>query len=240
MEGVEDTVGPIESVQGLLVLGRKLGVGAELHARGRAEADVDGGREAVGIILGPFAAAVAPAKLAAADAMADARGAVPGRADVPLHVGVPGEQLAVGIEVEIERIAEAAADKLPVLGVGVELGDPAARGHDVAREIVAVRHTRHEMVFPPALDDAAGVDVRKLREVTADDVQRLAVWTEADGMRAMLTAAVELTQQLGGIVLVVALGRAQAIEAVALASAVGDHDVQAIEGVEKTVRLAAG
>src|ERR1051325_11965358 len=72
----------------------------EFHAGRRTQADVEIAGQTVRVIHRPLARAGAPAVFAAAHAMIDARGSIPGRADVPLHVAVEGEQLAVGVEVE--------------------------------------------------------------------------------------------------------------------------------------------
>ena len=95
----------------LLILRRELRPVAEADAGRRAGADVDDRRQAVGVVGRPLAGAVAPAELAAAGRQADARRPVPRRVDVPLHVGVVGEQVAVAVEggVVLVAVADAAA-----------------------------------------------------------------------------------------------------------------------------------
>ncbi len=86
MDGVDGAVGPVEGVNGVLVVGREPGTLSGEHSGGAAGADVEGGRKAVGIPDRPFAGAGAPAELAAAGAVIDPGGTIPRRAAVPLHV----------------------------------------------------------------------------------------------------------------------------------------------------------
>src|SRR5207253_6580791 len=80
------------------------------------------------------------------------------------------------------------------------------------------------------------VEIRELRRVTADHVKRLPVRREEDRMNAVLAAAVELAQQFDFIEAVVAVGIAHAIKTAA--GVLVDHDVEAVERVEESVRLA--
>ena len=149
MQGVDRAEGPVAEIKGLLILRRELRAVAERHADGRAGADVDHGRQAVDVIRRPLAGAAPPAELAAAGRMDRAGRAIPGHAHVPFHVRVIGEQLAVGVEGDVVAVAIAAADDFPGLAVGVGAGDPAAGGEDAAGVAVGVPLARQELVFAP-------------------------------------------------------------------------------------------
>ena len=74
--------------------------------------------------------------------------------------------------------------------------------------------------------------------IAGDDVERLAVGCQDHRVRAVLAAAVELTQELDLVEPVVAVGVADAVEpAVILAAAIDDH-VQTVERPEQAVGLA--
>jgi hypothetical protein len=96
VDGPHGAVGPIVDVDGVLVFRGEFRAGASDDAGGAAGADVERGGQRVGVVVRPFAAAAAPAVVGTADAVIHAGGAIPGAADVPLHVGVVGEELAVG------------------------------------------------------------------------------------------------------------------------------------------------
>src|SRR5438309_1511325 len=85
-----------------------------------------------------FDGAVAPAELGPARHLTDARRAIPGRVDVPLHVGVVGEQLAVPVVRRVVLVAEAVGDEFPLLAVGIDVVDAPAGGEDAGHEPVAV------------------------------------------------------------------------------------------------------
>src|SRR5690606_37362761 len=89
--------------------------------------DVDDGRQAIEVILGPLRPAAAPAELGAVGHVVHAGGAVPGGAAVPFHVGVVGEQLALRAEGEVVGVTQTAGDRFDEAAVGVGAEDRAAR-----------------------------------------------------------------------------------------------------------------
>ena len=64
------------------------------------------GAVAVDEVVRPFARSVAEAEFRTAHDVVDARRPVPGRADVPFHVGVVREQFALAVERGVELVAE--------------------------------------------------------------------------------------------------------------------------------------
>ena len=240
MQGIELAVAPVAEVQGLLVLDRELRPIAEGHARRRAGPDVDDRRQAIDRISGPLAGAVAIAELGPAGDMQHARGPIPGRIDVPLHVRVIREQLAVAIEGEVERVAIAHRDELPVLPVRAHAADVAAGSLLARHEAASIDHPRQEVVFSPDLGHKRAGDLGQVRGVAGDDIEGPAIRRQDHAVRAVLAPAVELAQQLDLVQLVVIIGVQYAVEpAVVLPSPVDDH-VEAIEGPEQSVSFADG
>ena len=87
-----------------------------------------------------------------------------------------------------------------------------------------------EQVFIPGERDAAFLEVgRGAGVVAGDDVDRLAVGREAQGVRAVLAGALEVLELFDRVVVVVAVGVAGAVEAAAGAAVDGE-----VEGVERT------
>ena len=147
MNGIHRAERPVADVERPLVLFRELRAIAEGRAHGRARADVDQGRQAIGIAGGPLAGAAAPAEFAAAGRMVHSRGAIPRRSKIPFHVGVVDEEFAVGVEGHVIGVAVARAPDLPGLPLGVGADDVAAGGEDADRMAAGVPHPRDEQVF---------------------------------------------------------------------------------------------
>ena len=238
VSGDEPAVGPVAHEERLLVLGRELGPGPEGHAGRRADADVDDGPEAVGVVFRPLAGAVSPAELGGAGAVVDTSRPIPGPAPIPLHVGVEGEQLAVAVEGEVVGVAEAAEHEVPLLAVRVGAEDEAAGGEAAGRETVSVGLPRQQQIF-------LVVVVRRIRSHALGDVAEIAlqdievlVRPEGDGVRPVLTAAGELLEQLHLVELTGLLRVLAAVQAVTAGA--GAVDVEAVEGVEQAHRLADG
>ena len=156
MDGVELAERPVGDEEGILVLRRELRAVAEDHAGGRSGADVDDRAERVAVVIGPLGGAVAPAELRPADGVVHARGAIPRRVHVPLHVGVVGEDLPVAVEVDVVLVPEAGGDDLPLFPILVRPRDPAARGVDALHEALPV-DAGEELVLAPDLGDAGAV-----------------------------------------------------------------------------------
>ncbi len=91
-------------------------------------------------MVGPFAGAGAPAEVGPGGAMIDASGAIPGGADVPFHIGIVGEEVASGVEGDVELIAKAVAEELDVGAIGIHGSDEAAGGELAAGVAVGVPH----------------------------------------------------------------------------------------------------
>lgn len=65
-----------------------------------------------------------------------------GDADIPFHVGIEGEEIAVVVEREVERIAETAGVELDFGAVGFNAEDVAGGELDVAIEHAGVPRIR--------------------------------------------------------------------------------------------------
>ena len=231
VDGAELPEAPVADEEGVLILLREFRTIAERDPGGRTRSDVDDRAEAVDGGGGPLRRAVAESELRTADHVIDASGPVPGFADVPLHVRVVGEQLAVPVEGKVERVAESGRDQLPHLAIRVGARDPALGSQRVVHE--TGRDAGREVVLAPVERDARGIDLRQLGRVAADHVERLAVRREGDRVHAVLAPALDLAEQLDLVVAVVSVGVSCAIEAVG--APLVHHHIKAIEGVKQTV-----
>ena len=108
LHGVDLSPRPVADEQRSLEPLRKHDVVVRYHARRRAGTDVERRRQAVEVGLGPFGPAAPPAQLGTHGNVVDPRRPIPGRADVPFHVGIVGKQLAVRVEGHVVGIAKAA------------------------------------------------------------------------------------------------------------------------------------
>ena len=97
MNREDAAVSPVERINGALILRRKFRARSTRHASRRAGTDFEHGRQVVFVIRRRIARAAAPAEVAAAHDVADARGPIPRQAHVPFHVRVVGEEIAVGV-----------------------------------------------------------------------------------------------------------------------------------------------
>lgn len=239
VDGIHGAVGPVVDEEGALVFRGELGAGAEGDAGGAAEADVDDGGEAVGVVAGPLAGAAAPAELGAAGAVVHAGGAIPGGADVPLHVGVVAEELALGAEGDVELVAEAGAEELEVFAIGIHGADVAAGGEAAAGVAVGIPEAGQELILTPLpTGGAGGIEILgEVGVVAAVEEDACAIGADGHGVEAVLATAFHGVELVDLVELVVAAGVGEAVEAVVLAVLV-DHDVEAVEGVEEAVGLA--
>ena len=106
IDGQDPSLRPVADQEAVVILRRELVCLVESHSGGTSSPDVDGAREAVEVIRRPLARAVPPAELRADRAVIDAYRAIPGEADVPFHVAVEREELAIGVEGEVILVAE--------------------------------------------------------------------------------------------------------------------------------------
>src|SRR5438105_10940367 len=99
MDRNDSAISPIHCEQRLLVLFRKIRLCAELHARRRADADIDHWRQAVVVPLWPFRCAFTKPIITATHQMVDANRSVPRHAPIPFHIAVEAENLPFGTEI---------------------------------------------------------------------------------------------------------------------------------------------
>ena len=240
VNGPHGAVGPVVDEDGTLILGGELGLRSSDNTGGASGADVERGGEAVGIVLRPLARAAAPSEISAADRMVHAGGAVPGGADVPLHVGVVGEEVACRIEGDVELVAEAVAEQLHVAAIGLHRGDEATGGQLAPGVAIGVPHARQEMILRPDLGGPAATElVGEVGVVASVEVDPLAIRADGHGVQSVLAPAAHGDELLDVVVLVIAVRILESVEAIFLPVLV-DHDVEAVEGMEQTVRLAHG
>ena len=121
--------------------------------------------------------------------MDEARRAVPGRTDVPLHVAVVGEEFAVRIERQVVVVAEAAREDARRAGGRVDAQHGAARRHDSHRVAARVPHAFADEVLGPRRA-CASIHAGWHRGVVAEGDVDGAVGARHHAVRAVLAAVV--------------------------------------------------
>ena len=238
MYGVHLAVAPIANEHRLLILRRELGPGAEGHARRGTRPDVADSRQVIHVVRRVLAGAVAPAELAAAGHLAHARRPVPRRVEVVLHVGVVSEQVALRVVGRVVLIAEADAEKLPLLTVRRDVVNAPARSHHPDHEPFAVRQSRQQVILAPMRRDFGRVVLHHLRLVAADDREPLAVGVLHHRVRAVFAGAgFELAQQFDGVEVATLLRGRDLVQAGAVAV---NDDVEGVEGPAQPLGHAEG
>ena len=229
--------GPIEDVDRILVLRRELRAEAGEHARRAARADVDRGRQAVLVVVRPLARSIAPAELASAHHVVHPRGPVPGSAEVPLHVGVVGKEVARRIEGQIVGIAVADADHLPVLSVRREAAHVAAGRHHPAGVPARIGLPRKEVILAPHLRHAVVIDLAgQLGVVAGNEVDPLAVGRRHERVRSVLAPAVCGHDELLVVQSPVSIGVGELVDPGVAAHAFVDRDPEGPLEPEQAVR----
>ena len=222
----------------MLILRGEFRAGAGDDAGGAAGADVERGGQVVRVVVRPFAAAAAPAVVGTADAVIHAGGAIPWAADVPLHVGIVGEELALIIEADIELVAEAVAEEFEAGAIGVHAANVAAGGEDAAGVAICIPQAREDVVFIPNFRrTAVGEAFGEFGVVAAVEVDAFAIGADDHAVQAVLAAAGHGVELGDLVVLIVAIGVLEAVEAVVFAVFI-HHDVEAVESGEQAVRFA--
>ena len=207
---VERGEGPVTREERALIGSGELGAGAHGGAGRAARTDVDECGLHVERGEGVVAGTGAPAELAARSAEVDAGRAIPRRAHVPFHVGVVGEDIAVGSDGAVVRIAEASGHADPILAILIHARDPTADGLDAGGMTVGVFVFLQEVVLVIALHRRAGLlVVGQLGMVTADHEDR-AIAIQDELVWAVFARALERADQGLFGVGAVALGVAQA------------------------------
>jgi hypothetical protein len=142
------------------------------------------------------------------------------------------------VEGDVELVAEAVAEELHVFAIGVHAANEAAGGELAAGVAVRVPQAREDVVFVPNFRGAAGAEfLGQIGVVAAIEVDAFAIGADDHAVQAVLTAAFHGDELGDLVVLVVAIGVLEAVEAVLLAVFV-HHDVKAVEGGEQSVGLA--
>ena len=139
VHGRHGAIGPVQAIDGLLILGREFGsqTGGDSHRGTRA--NPVGTRQAVRIPLRPFAGAGTPAKVSTTGHMVEARGAVPWCACVPFHVRVIGKEFSVYVECHVIGIPESHSEGFPVFTILIKAGNPSAWRPNVGGVAAGIR-----------------------------------------------------------------------------------------------------
>ena len=117
---------PIAHEQRVVILGWIHVMIVNFHAGRRTAIGIERGRQAVEIVIGPGRPTAAPAEFVPGNKLRDARGPVPGKPQIPFHIGVAGEQIAAFVERKVISIAQPAGIELHEAAVGVGANDHSA------------------------------------------------------------------------------------------------------------------
>jgi len=170
--------------------------------------------------------------------MTDSRRAIPGEADIPLHVRVKGEQLTIGVEGNVILVTVTAADQLHRLAVRIDFRDPTTGGHDPHGVSTGIPHPRQQLVLLPIAGNSRVTDFRQLSVVAGANVKRFAIGAERDRMRTMFAFPADFAQQFDLVVLVVIVGVRHPVQPRGFTVALMSHDVERTESTKQAVSSA--
>ena len=240
MNGVDDAKAPVEGKQGIPVRTGKFAFRPVQHSGGRALSDVEHGGQVVGIGGRPLGVAAPPAELRPAGHVADAGRAVPGHAQVPLHVRVEGEHIARWVEGNVEGIAKPTGHHLPALAQRVDVSDPPAGSGAVVGVAAGIQDFGEQVVVFPDPGQPVGVHLGQVGVVTGDHVERLPVGSQHDAVWPVLAETFQLLEQGNPVELIVVVGVLQAIQPASpikilffIVQVVVHHHVQAVKSPQQ-------
>src|SRR5258708_2144876 len=100
-----------------------MAVGAKLNPGGRSQADVERRRERIWKVIRVFCGPPPPSKVCSGYDVVNAIGPIPGRSDIPFHIGVKGEHFAICVERNVEWIAETTGKKFEGRSIAIRADD---------------------------------------------------------------------------------------------------------------------
>ena len=165
--------------------------------------------------------------------MIDARGPIPRRARVPLHVAVIGEEITERVEGRIKMIAQAVGDHLKAFSIRRNLAREGLRLR--VGKLRTLARARHDLIIRKRPRAACVLDRRLRGAIATRDVETLSVRRERDAVIAMLALAFDLAQQRLLIELARALRVAQSIQARDIRLLI-HQCVKTVEGIQQTMR----
>ena len=146
MDRNDPAIGPIHRQQGLFIFFGEIRFCAELHARRRADSDVDDRRQSIVVPLGPLRRAFAKTVVTAAHEMIDANRAVPWHTPIPFHVAVEAENLSFGAEIKIVGVAHSCGHQLNILCIGIQSEQETARRLFARAKSIAIFGPRKHLI----------------------------------------------------------------------------------------------
>ena len=235
MDGIHRPIGPIVDEESVLIFAGEFSSGSDNNASRAAGANIGGGRKSVGVVAGPFPSSRTPTGIESTDRMINAGGAIPGRTNVPFHIGIEGEEFAILIKGGIEFIPESVGDHFNLLGIRISLENETTRSELSSGVAIGVPHAGKEMIFRPSEGRAGTIQFcRHIGMVSEDEVERFSVGAGDDAMESMLATALEFAEKFFFIELAVIVGVAQTIEPV-LPLLFVLEDVEGVEDVTEAV-----
>ena len=167
--------------------------------------------------------------------MVDPRGTIPGSPNVPFHIGVVGENVAVDVERKIVLVPVAVAEHLKVLTVRIDLCDVTARRENSLGVSIGIPEAREQVIFRPRFLAAHMVDdFRRFGVIARVEVDRLSIRRKLQAVRAMLAAPDERYDELVLVKLAVPRGVGETMDALLIPFV--HHGVQAAKRIQEPVR----
>ena len=232
MDGKHTAIGPVAEVHGVLVFGREFGAIAKDDTGGAAPANVGDDADGVRVIFWPLPCPPAPTEFGTVNGVGNTGRAVPGSADVVLHVGVVDEEFAMVVVGEVVGIAVADGVEPDVVAAGLEADDKAARSF-AAGVVAVVSAAWEEVVFVPVLHHIDGDVCGKVGVVPGEVDDSFAVGAEDQGMGMVVAAHSKADEVLNFVVLVVTSAISEPEDATLGFGFSGD--VEATEGAEDAI-----
>ena len=107
--------------------------------------------------------------------MIDAGWAIPRGTDVPFHVGIVGEKLALRAECDVILITETSREEFPLLALRICPANPSTRRHNAHGVTTGVPHAGQEVIFLEVAWHQRFFWIRQLRVIAADNVKAFPV-----------------------------------------------------------------
>src|SRR5579883_309012 len=189
MDGIEFAVAPVADEKGVLVFCGELRAVAKTNTCRGTRADIQYGWQSVGIEGWIFAGAITPAEVAAGGDETDTCRSIPGGIEVPFHVRVVGEQIAVLVVGGIVLITETDTEQPPVLTIGRDMVDRASRPQDAFHKAFAIWQPRQQVIVAPHPRNLGTGVLQELGLIAAHDGELLAIRMKQNSMRAMFPSS---------------------------------------------------
>ena len=167
--------------------------------------------------------------------MQDPGGTIPGRTEIPFHIGIIGEHFTGIVEGDVKRIPQSGGDQFPFLALGIRFGDPSPVGFYGVVMTVGVLDEGEQVIQFAVRDIAVGIHLRDLGEIARQDVEGLPIGRQHHTVGAMLAGSLHGFQQGDLIELIVSVGVLEAVESAGtlhlIVAGMIHHHVETVERI---------